>query len=187
MNKKLLRSILCIVLALTLVFALAACGSQKKAEEAAEELDAAVEELDAAVDELDAAIDDATAPFMDAVVTLSEDELNVEPDVSVAYGDYDSMSALASAIQNGEMDGAVVYIEGDVSQFMEGMSFSINERNEEAGESIGTVFLIQGATEAEYPADGTAVALVGKVALDPSGMYYCINTLPACVVPLAAE
>ncbi|MBQ3379547.1 MAG: hypothetical protein IJG50_06745 [Clostridia bacterium] len=185
MNKKLLRSILCIVLALSLVFVFAACGSQQKAEEAADqaeqEIDEALDELDAAIDEADAALDEAEAPFMDAVVTLTEDELLVDPDVVINYGDYAAMSDLASAIQNGEMDGALVAIDGDVSQFSSGMSFSITERDEEAGQSIGTTFLIQGAPESAYPADGTRVVIIGKVAIDPSGNFYCINTLPDAV------
>ncbi|MBQ1333746.1 MAG: hypothetical protein II705_02080 [Clostridia bacterium] len=180
MNKKLLRSILCIVLALTLVFAFAACGQKQAAEDTAEEVTEEVaeelQEVEAGVDELDA----AEVPFMDAVVTLSVDELSA-PDTTIAYGDFEGMKALSSAIQNGEMDGKVVAIDGTIGQFSSGMSFSINESNEDGSESVGTTLLIQGAPESAYPADGTHVSVVGKVALDPTGMYYCINTLPECV------
>jgi hypothetical protein len=79
------------------------------------------------------------------------------------------------------MDGKVVAIDGTIGQFSSGMSFSINESNEDGSESVGTTLLIQGAPETAYPADGTHVSVVGKVALDPTGMYYCINTLPECV------
>ena len=94
-------------------------------------------------------------------------------DVTIEYGDYDGMYDLSKSIQNGEMVGQVVQIEGDVSHPMS--TYSIVQRNDEDSASIGTQFVIEG--DAEYPEDGAHVIITGKV-IEQSPMYFVIQTLP---------
>ncbi len=94
-------------------------------------------------------------------------------DVTVEYGDYDAMQSLAKSIQNGEMEGKVVKINGLVSH--PGTIYSVVEENEEGTQKIGTQFVIADA-EAEYPTDGAHVVLTGKV-VQKDPMVYVIQTL----------
>lgn len=95
-------------------------------------------------------------------------------DVAVEYGDYDAMQTLAKSIQNGEMVGKVVKINGLVSH--PGTIYSIVEENESGSQKIGTQFVISDAAEAEYPVDGAHVVLIGKI-VQKDPMVYVIQTL----------
>ena len=86
------------------------------------------------------------------------------------------MQALSKDIQNGAVDGKVVKVDGDVSNFAKGMSYNIVEFNSDKSKNIGTTFVIQGVEESAYPADGTHVKLTGLVVAD--GMSHYIVTLP---------
>ena len=94
-------------------------------------------------------------------------------DVTVEYGDYDGMEALAKDIQNGYATGKVVQIEGDVSHPMS--TYSIVEQNEDGTGSIGTRFIIVGETG--YPEDKDHVVITGKV-IELEPLVYVIQTLP---------
>ena len=98
-------------------------------------------------------------------------------DVSVGYGDYGVMYAQSKAIQNGEMLGSVIQIDGVVSHPMS--KYSIGELDD--GESfIGTEFEIEGASGDEYPSDGDHVIITGEV-IQKSPMYFIIKTTPEYV------
>ncbi len=114
-----------------------------------------------------------------AVVTA--DDLNKKADVTIAYGDYDAQEALSKAIQNGEMDGKVVKIEGKVSNFGKGMSYNIGQRRENGNAFIGTTFTIEDGKEDDYPEDGDHVVITGIVRADESGLVHTIKTLKAFV------
>ena len=111
-----------------------------------------------------------------AVQTSSElsagDLANV--DVIIEYGDYDGMQSLAKDIQNGNMVGKVVKINGLVSH--PGTSYSVVEESEDGTKKIGTQFVIDNAEGAEYPTDGAHVVLTGKV-VQKDPMVYVIQTL----------
>lgn len=100
-----------------------------------------------------------------------------EPDVVIEYGDYDTMRAQSKAIQNGEMLGKTVRIEGIVSHPM--TKYSIVQEDED-GNKIGTEFVIEGLDEDEYPQDGERVVISGEV-IEKSTLYYIIKTRPEFV------
>ena len=100
-----------------------------------------------------------------------------EPDVVVEYGDYDTMRTQSKAIQNGEMLGKTIRIEGIVSHPM--TKYSIVQEDED-GNKIGTEFVIEGLDEDEYPQDGERVVISGEV-IEKSTLYYIIKTRPEFV------
>ena len=169
MKKKLFAIMLCAAMTAT---ALTGCGGAKDAvEKAADQATAAVDKAGDAVEKAGDAVDEA----------ISAAELSAV-DVTVEYGDFDAMKDLSTEIQNGRATGQVVQIDGTVSNFGKGMSYSIGEKDEEAGQTIGTTFKIVGVEEDEYPSDGTHAKITGKVAPDPeNGLAFYIYTLPEFV------
>ena len=95
-------------------------------------------------------------------------------DVTVTYGDYDAMEELSKAIQNGEMVGKVVKIDGIVMH--PATSYSIGQANESGSAKIGTQFDIVDAAAAYYPADGDRAVITGKV-VEKQPLVYMIETL----------
>jgi hypothetical protein len=112
--------------------------------------------------------------------TITADDLK-NVDVTIAYGDYEAMESLSKKIQNGEMDGKVVKIDGKVSNFSKGMSYNIGERRENGNAFIGTTFTIEDGAEDDYPSDGDQVVITGIVKADDSGLVHTIKTLKAFV------
>ncbi|MGX8728315.1 MAG: hypothetical protein ACSW75_01975 [Lachnospiraceae bacterium] len=104
------------------------------------------------------------------------------PTKTVAYGDFEAMQTLSKAIQNGEATGEVVSVDGEVINFAKGMSYSIGEKDPDAGSRIGTTFVIVGAEEEAYPADKTHVKFTGKVFYDEASYSFKLYTLPDFVV-----
>lgn len=97
---------------------------------------------------------------------------------SIVFGDYDGMETLSKKIQNGEMVGEVVYIDGLVSH--PGTMYSVVQENPEGTQKIGTRFVIEGLDESSYPEDGVHVIITGKVVeLEP--LNYAIKTLPGFI------
>ncbi len=94
-------------------------------------------------------------------------------DVEIEYGDYDGMEKLSKSIQNGEMAGKVVKIDGVVMH--PGTSYSIGQVNEAGFSKIGTQFDIVDAAAADYPADKDRVVITGKV-VEKEPLYYMIET-----------
>lgn len=116
-----------------------------------------------------------TAESGDGGIVLQADYS--EPDVIVEYGDYDMMRVQSKAIQNGEMLGKTIRVEGIVSHPM--TTYSIVQENED-GSKIGTEFVIEGLDEDGYPQDGERVVISGEVA-EKSTLYYVIKTRPEFV------
>ena len=104
------------------------------------------------------------------------------PTVAIALGDFEGMGTLAKDIQEFRNEGAIVQIDGYVSNFGKGMSYNIVEKNEDGSQSVGTTFVIEGVDEDAYPADGTHVQLTGKVAHSDTKSFLIIRTLPEFVV-----
>lgn len=98
-------------------------------------------------------------------------------DVSVEYGDYEEMFAQSKSIQNGEMLGKIVKIDGIVSHPMS--NYSIGQEDEN-GSFVGTQFVIEGAQDGDYPEDGDHVVITGEV-VENSPMYFVIRTSPQYV------
>ena len=98
-------------------------------------------------------------------------------DVIVGFGDYEVMEAQAKAIQNGEMMGKIIQIDGLVSHPMS--KYSIVEEDEN-GSKIGTEFVIEGLDEDSYPQDGDRVIITGEV-IEKQPLYYIIKTSPEYV------
>lgn len=94
-------------------------------------------------------------------------------DVSIEYGDYDGMAKLSKGIQNGEATGKTVKIEGTVSHPMS--SYSVVQENESGNQKIGTRFIIDGASDDDYPEDGDHIVITGTVTeLEP--LVFIIQT-----------
>ncbi len=104
-------------------------------------------------------------------------------DTTVEYGDYDTMYTIAKSIQNGEMVGKVVRIDGVVSHPMN--KYSIVEADGKGG-TIGTEFEIDGVSEEAYPNDGSRVIITGEV-VEKSPMYFIIKTSPEYVEIVETE
>lgn len=103
---------------------------------------------------------------------LSEEDL-AKVDVEIEYGDYDGMEKLSKSIQNGEMTGKVVKIDGIVMH--PGTSYSIGQANASGSAKIGTQFEIVDGTSS-YPADKDHVVITGKV-VEKQSLVYMIETL----------
>ena len=166
MNKKMLRSILCIVLALTLVVALAACGSQKKAEEAAEELDAAVEELDEAIDEMGEELDAAAAVNYDTVY-CGESESGVQAyflvdsttgDSCLAFVDENPLTVVGLGTDNG--DGTYTIADNATG---EECTFQCVAGTDAEGADCLTISLDGETGYVLYPAEDAAAVVGGLV------------------------
>ena len=174
--------------AMVLAFGLAACSGGSSSAPAAGEGSSAPDEAPAAAEASapveapapEAAAEAASDAVADAAAaTIAAADLATVTD-TIEFGDYDGMKALSSAIQNGEKVGAVVQIDGLVSNFAKGMSYNIVEENAEGSGNIGTTFKIEGVDEDAYPSDGTHVKLTGLV-VDEGGMMFTIHTLPEFV------
>ena len=98
-------------------------------------------------------------------------------DKSIDFGDYDAMYEQAKAIQNGDILGAVIKIDGIVSHPMS--KYSIVEKDEN-GSAIGTEFIIEGIEESEYPQDGDRIIITGQV-IEKEPLYFVIATTPQYV------
>lgn len=182
-----MRKIASMSAALLLTLGLVACGGGGAASTA----DAASGSADAASAEAtSAATSDATsttevASTTDTATTdgaLTAADL-ASVDVTVALDDFDAMRTLADDIQEfRDMEGKVVQIDGYVSNFAKGMSYSIVENDPSGKGNVGTVFVIEGVEEDAYPSDGTHVLLTGKVGRNDTGTFLIIHTLPEFVV-----
>lgn len=113
------------------------------------------------------------------IVETEDDAEGIYSDIDVVidFGDYEAMETQAKAIQDGEMLGAVVQIDGIVSHPMN--KYSIVEENE-SGSKIGTEFIIEGVDESEYPQDGERVIITGEV-VEKQPLYFIIQALPQYV------
>lgn len=95
-------------------------------------------------------------PFIDELLG----ENNVEVITTVEFEDYESGETLAKSIQNGEMDGQIIVIDG-VSKKI-GSGYSIGQQGDDS--FIGTTYVI--SDDMEYPGDGSHVTLKGVVKAD---------------------
>lgn len=79
-----------------------------------------------------------------------------EISVTVDFGDYDAQQALSKSIQNGEMTGQGIEIDGISSK---GISHYSIGQEDGKGNYVGTTYEMEG----EYPEDGAHVKLTGTV------------------------
>lgn len=82
------------------------------------------------------------------------------PDIKVTYGDYDKMMETSKSIQNYQLEGVVVEIDGI---FKNNMSASIQMPNADNSQSIGTTIQVVGLDEKDFPKDDTKIHIVGIV------------------------
>lgn len=84
------------------------------------------------------------------------------PSIVIAYDDYDGMQDLAKKMQNFEIPAdTVVEINGEVGASM--MTHSIVVPNADGSQRIGTTFEVVGGNDADIPADGTQIHIIGVV------------------------
>ena len=98
-------------------------------------------------------------------------------DEVIGFGDYGAMEIQAKSIQNGEMTGKIVQIDGIVSHPMS--KYSIVEEDEN-GNGIGTEFVIEGVDEDGYPQDGDHIIITGEI-IEKEPLYFVIKTTPEYV------
>jgi hypothetical protein len=95
-------------------------------------------------------------------------------DEMIEFGDFDGMEKLSKRIQNGEVTGKVVKIEGFVSHPMD--TYSIVQVNSDGLQKVGTQFIMD-SDEASYPADGDHIIITGEV-IEKEPMIFVIKTTP---------
>lgn len=133
-----MKKIISLVMCTVLCFGLVACSDSSTIEkEAAEVIEA---------------IDTAYADSADQAVA---ETVSAEP-VVVSFGDFDAMQTLSKSIQNGEMDGRVVEIDGTSKKM--GSNYSIGQIS--GGEFIGTTYTFEGV---DIPESETHVKVTGTV------------------------
>lgn len=82
------------------------------------------------------------------------------PSIKVSFGDYDKMFETSKAIQNYQLEGVVVEIDGIVNS---GLSHSIEMPSDDKSMSVGTTMQVVGFSDSDYPEDKTKVHIVGIV------------------------
>jgi len=83
------------------------------------------------------------------------------PSIKVSFGDYDKMFETSKAIQNYQLEGVVVEIDGVIKNTA--MSHSIQMYNADKSQSVGTELHIIGLDDKDYPEDDTRIHIVGIV------------------------
>ena len=86
------------------------------------------------------------------------------PSVIIRLGDVEPMSEFVKSVENGEMDGVAVMIEGVAEKF--GSDYSIMEKDEESGESYGVTYVVADFEDGDYPEDGEKIWITGIVTVD---------------------
>lgn len=145
-----MKKLIVVLLSLVLVLSLVACGGKTEQPAA----------TDAPV--VDVPTDAPAVPDAD----LSK------VDFDIPFGDVDAMEALQQKIGNFEAENAVVKIDGEFEKL--GTSYSIMEREEGLG--IGLSVVVEGWSDADYPADYTRVQILGVVVTE--GWSHYISVLP---------
>lgn len=161
--KKNLSIILVALLTIALMLTLTGCGS-----DTAPTTTEAPVVTEAPVAEVTEAPVVTEAPAAEVTEAPVAEEVNAAAAVEVAFGDFEAMSALSKSIQNMEMTGKVVSIDGTLNKV--GSGFSIGQKND-AGEYVGTK--ITTAEGIELPASGTRVKVTGTV--EQNGFVCTIN------------
>lgn len=86
------------------------------------------------------------------------------PDVTIAYGDFDGIVTFTDAMLAGQYDGQIIQVEGISSKRMS--NCAILEANEAGDEKRGFTWQLEGAPEmSAYPADDTHVVITGQVVI----------------------
>lgn len=148
-----MKKLIVVILSLILVLSLVACGGSS-----------------------DPAQPDATdAPAVDAPTeapTATGTDLS-KVDYDIAFGDFDGMQAFMSKLGNFEAENAVVKVDGSMEKL--GSSYSIMERDGD-GAGLGVTVVVEDWADADYPADGSRVQILGVVVTD--GWNHYISVLP---------
>lgn len=167
--KKNLSIILVALLTIALMLTLTGCGSDTAPTTTeAPVVTEAPAVTEAPVAEVTEAPVVTEAPAAEVTEAPVAEEVNAAAAVEVAFGDFEAMSALSKSIQNMEMTGKVVSIDGTLNKV--GSGFSIGQKND-AGEYVGTK--ITTAEGIELPASGTRVKVTGTV--EQNGFVCTIN------------
>ena len=101
------------------------------------------------------------------------------PEIKLSFGDYEGMETLMVEASEGKYDGKVVQIDGISAKY--GSSYSVMERDEDAGASVGMTYKIKDAGDDGYPADDARVVITGVIAEGEYGARF-IEVLPENVV-----
>ncbi len=148
-----MKKLIVVLLALVLVLSLVACGGKSADEPDTDKNDESF--TDESINE------DAAAPDLSKV------------DYDIAFGDFDAMGELQQKIGNFEAENAVLKIDGICEKI--GSSYSIMEEDG-TGKKLGVTLIVDGWTDADYPADGAHVQILGVVITD--GLSHYISVLP---------
>lgn len=150
-----MKRILAILLMLNLLLALAACGNHADTESRS------LPTTEGASESAVSAGDGYTRyPTPEDYLDVSGVDFS-KPDIVISYGDYDGMVKLAKSIQNYELEGVVVEIDGEMGMSM--MSHTVVMPNVDRSESMGTTFRVIGMEDKDYPGEDSRVHLTGIV------------------------
>ena len=87
----------------------------------------------------------------------------IQDPISIAFGDFDGMFEFSKKCQNGDYaDGQTVTIDGEFNISPMG-SISIGQRDKAKGEYFGTMLVVNGWTEDNYPPDESRVKVKAKL------------------------
>ncbi len=155
-----------LLVAVMLTAALAACGESTPT--GTTPAGSGASKTEAARTDTNAGMNSDTNAATGSTETAAQGYLDVtgidftNPSIVIAYDDYDGMQDLAKKMQNFEIPAdTVVEINGEVGASM--MTHSIVVPNADGSQRIGTTFEVVGGNDADIPADGTQIHIIGVV------------------------
>ena len=161
-----------LLVAVLLVAALAACGEGTAA--GTNSTGIGTNSTGAGIKPADTNPSQTTAPGMNTNTTTESADVSARnyldvtgidfsnPSIVVAYDDYEGMQDLAKKMQNFEIPAdTIVEINGEVGASM--MTHSIVVPNADRSQRIGTTFEVIGMEDADIPADGSQIHVIGVV------------------------
>ncbi|MBO2527574.1 MAG: hypothetical protein CW335_05280 [Clostridiales bacterium] len=149
-----MKKFIVVILSLVLVLSLVACGGS---------------DVDQP-DETNVPEESAVTPPSE-VIAPAVDLSNV--DTEITFGDYAAMEDFQKKLGNFEAENQVVKIDGLCSKL--GSTYSIME-DDGNGNRLGVSLIVDGWTDADYPADYTRVQILGVVVTE--GWSHSISVLP---------
>ena len=152
------------------VLCLAGCSKGKKTE-------APKSDSEALIDELSNLSEEDWGNMFEGLLSESTTQAELQPTISIAFGDYAAMSDFASNCQNNRYaEGQEVTIDGKLSKGF--ASASIGESNGD-GMTIGTTLEVEGWSLDDFPEDGSRVKVNAKVKLNPDWFALYLTAKPS--------
>ena len=139
----------------------------------------AEKQAEALINELSNLTDDDWSNLVDTLVSDTTETKELQPRITIAFGDFAAMQDFASNCQNNRYaEGQEVTIDGKISKGFS--SASIGESNGD-GATIGTTLEVEGWTLDDFPADGSRVKVNAKLKMNPDWFALYLTASPSDV------